>query len=322
MKTQLIFALLFCFGCSLFARQEGINPNEQGISKMNFFYAGESRALRMYIVKKGKIVWKYENMEPNQGEISDATLMKDGNILVAHQYGIFEINMQHQILWKMHVPENTEIHTIQPIGKNKVVYVQNGVPAKVVIMEIPSLKKLGEFPIETKDFVHGQVRNARLTSRGTLLISHMDGNMVRQYDCEGHVLRQVDLQKSPWSAFELKNGNLLVTGSQFIKELDRNSKEVWSIDFSQNQKYYGITSAQTSRRFKNGNTLINNWFNQWNGAKVDQKNPPVQAIMVSPSKDILYKLCSWSNPDLGPSTIIQPLNEKVDRNQCFFGKFK
>ena len=103
MKTQLIFALLFCFGCSLFARQEGINPNEQGISKMNFFYAGESRALRMYIVKKGKIVWKYENMEPNQGEISDATLMKDGNILVAHQYGIFEINMQHQILWKMHL---------------------------------------------------------------------------------------------------------------------------------------------------------------------------------------------------------------------------
>ncbi len=54
---------------------------------------------------------------------------------------------------------------------------------------------------------------------------------------------------------------------------------------------------------------MNNWFNQWSG-KVDLADPPVQAIEVTRDKKILWALRSWVPPvDLGPSTIIQILDE-------------
>lgn len=48
----------------------------------DFFYAGESKRLRMFIVKGDSITWSYEYKD-GKGEISDAMLMNDGNILVA-----------------------------------------------------------------------------------------------------------------------------------------------------------------------------------------------------------------------------------------------
>jgi hypothetical protein len=56
----------------------------------------------------------------------------------------------------------------------------------------------------------------------------------------------------------------------------------------------------------NGNTLINNWA-QWSG-RGDPTNAPVQAIEVTPAKQVVWALRSWSPPaDLGPATTIQIL---------------
>ena len=217
----------------------------------------------------------------------------------------------------MDAPHETEIHTIQPIGKNHVVYVQSGKPQKVVIMEIPSLKVVREFEIEGKKIVHGQCRNARLTSKGTLLVAHMDMNFVREYDSKGAILRTIDLP-GVWGITELANGNLLASCRKYVREVGSQGETVWEADFT-NKQY---KSMQTAVRMKNGNTIINTWFSEWDKIPLDRTNPPVQAIGISPDKKVVWELCSWVKPDLGPSTIIQPLEKKVDRTKMFFGEFK
>jgi hypothetical protein len=70
-----------------------------------------------------------------------------------------------------------------------------------------------------------------------------------------------------------------------------------------------MSSLQLATRLANGNTIINNWFNQWNG-KVEPAAAPLQAIEVTPDKKVVWALRSWMPPaDLGPATTIQVLDE-------------
>ena len=135
------------------------------LARHDFFYAGEGLRQRMCIVKGGRVDWSYENTE-RRGEISDAILLSDGNVLVAHQFGLYEVRRDSSIVWAYDAPEGTEIHTVQPIGRRHVVFVQNGRPAKAVVMEVPSLRVVREFELATSDksSVHGQFRSARLTA--------------------------------------------------------------------------------------------------------------------------------------------------------------
>ena len=81
----------------------------QGLAQHDFFYAGEAKDERMFIVWHGAIVWSYTH--PAKGEISDATLLPDGKILFAHQHGVTEITAGKKVVWNFDAPTNTEIHT-------------------------------------------------------------------------------------------------------------------------------------------------------------------------------------------------------------------
>jgi hypothetical protein len=48
MKVKFLFGLLLCFSSSLYAQQRVTETDGQGLNKMDFFYAGEGKALRMY----------------------------------------------------------------------------------------------------------------------------------------------------------------------------------------------------------------------------------------------------------------------------------
>ena len=287
------------------------------LSRHDFLYAGQSKQLRMYIVKNGKVDW-YHNATNLRGEISDAILMSDGHILIAHQYGIAEMTQDHQTVWSYAAPEGTEIHTIQPIGKNLVVFVQNGHPAKVRVMEIPQCRIVHEFEIPASKGVHGQFRNARLSSRGTLLVCHMSQGYVAEYSVQGNELYRWELPGA-WSVTELAKENLLMVGKgNTVKEITREDAQVvWQPDLSG----IGLRQIQKAVRLKNGNTILNSWWNEWGKEPLDTLHAPLQAVEVDKDGKVVWKLCSWKDPDLGPATTIQPLDQPVDRNRLFFGHF-
>ena len=317
MRTTLFsMALAVCSLCnSLFAQE----TTDTDLSRHNFFYAGQSKQRRMFIMKDGQVAWSYQD-HLKRGEISDAVLMDDGHILVAHQYGVAEVTQDHQTIWSYAAPEGTEIHTIQPIGQTHVVFVQNGKPAKVVVMEIPSCSIVREFelPINEKGSVHGQFRNARLSSRGTLLVANMALGCIHEFTSDG---KEVDRWEGflPWSVQEMpKTGNLLITGRKgLVQEITRQGKTVWQL----NTTDYGVTQPQKTVRLKNGGHLINNWYNEWSKTPMDTLNAPVQAIEVDKNGKLVWQLRAWKKPDLGPSTTIQLLEEPINRNRMFFGEF-
>ena len=291
---------------------------DSSLSRHDFFYAGQSKQRRMFMVKEGQVVWSYRDAL-KRGEISDAVLMKDGHILVAHQYGIAEVTPDSETLWSYAAPEGTEIHTIQPIGQRHVVFVQNGRPAKAVVMEIPECRIVREFELPTseKGSVHGQFRNARLSQRGTLLVANMALGCIHEFNSDG---KEVDRWDGflPWSVQELPKGNLLITGRKGkIQEINRQGQTVWEL----NTTDYGVTQPQKTVRLKDGSHLINNWYNEWNKTPMDTANAPVQAIEVDKDGRLVWQLKAWKNPDLGPSTTIQLLGDPVDRNRLFFGEF-
>ena len=297
---------------------EAQNTVDNSLTRHDFFYAGQSKQRRMFIVKNGQVSWAYQD-GLKRGEISDAVLMSDGHILVAHQYGVAEVTQDQQTVWSYPAPEGTEIHTIQPIGKTHVVFVQNGRPAKAVVMEIPSCHIVREFELPTneKGSVHGQFRNARLTQRGTLLVANMALGYIHEYNSHGQEVDRWD-GFLPWSVQELPKGNLLITGRKgHIQEINRQGQTVWEM----NTTGYGVTQPQKTVRLSNGNHIINNWYNEWNKEPMDTANAPVQAIEVDKDGKVVWQLCTWSNPDLGPSTTIQLLSEPVKRESLFFGEF-
>ena len=277
-----------------------------GLAGHDFFYAGEAKDEKMFIVRGGKIEWSYSH--PGKGEISDAFLQPDGNILFAHQYGVTEIDSNKQVVWNHEAPPGTEIHTAMPYGPDSVWFVRNGDPAQFIVMEKSTGKVTKEFvlPVGNPKGTHGQFRHARLTKAGTLLVAHMDLGKAAEYDLDGKELWSVDMP-GVWSATPLDNGNvLLVSNRGFVREVDRAKKTVWEWTPADAPEYR-MTSLQLAVRLSNGNTLINNWFNQWSD-KLDPDHPPVQAIEVTPEKKVVWVLRAWSPPaDLGPATTIQVL---------------
>ena len=279
----------------------------RGLAQHDFFYAGEAKDERMFIVRGGQVVWSYTH--DGKGEISDAVLMPNGNILFAHQYGITEVTAAKQVVWNHDAPPKTEIHTAQPIGRDRVIFLQNGDPAKLIVINKTTNAIEREFvlPVKNPQSVHGHFRHARLTDAGTILVAHLDLGRVCEYDATGKELWSMDVPGGVWSATPLKNGNFLLAGKT-VREVNRAKETVWEWTPADTPEYR-ITNLQLATRLANGNTIINNWFSQWSD-KGDPATAPIQAIEVTPDKKVVWALRSWTPPaDLGPSTTIQLLDE-------------
>jgi hypothetical protein len=278
----------------------------KGLAQHDFFYAGEAKAERMSIVRGGQVVWAYTHS--GKGEISDAVLEPNGNILFAHQFGITEVSLDKKVVWNFDAPEKAEIHTAQPIGTSSVWYIQNGNPAKFTVINKASGKVEHQFelPVQNPGSVHGQFRQARLTAAGTILVAHMDAHKVVEYDLDGKVLWSRDVANC-WSAVPLGNGNILIAGAgdKFAREINRKGETVWEWTAADTPEYK-FSNVQTATRLPNGNTIINNWFNEW-GDKLDLGDAPVQAIEVTPDKKVVWALKDWTN--LGPATAVQLLDD-------------
>ena len=292
----------------------------KGLAQHDFLYAGESRNRQVFIVRNGKVVWFYDDTA-GKGEVSDAVLLSNGNVLIAHQFAINLISPEKKILWNYDAPSGTEIHTAMPIGNNHVLFVQNGDPAMVKVINIATgeINKQFQVPVGNPKNTHGHFRHARITSAGTLLIAHMDLNKVCEYNADGKEVWSFPAD-IPWSANPLKNGNVLIVDRQDIREVNHRGETISQFSRSDAGEFT-LGSLQQAWRLPNGNTLINNWVNEWNGP-IDKSHPPVQAIELTPGKKIVWVLQSWKDPDLGPATTIQVLDEHDAPENVSFGDIK
>jgi hypothetical protein len=278
-----------------------------GLAEHPMLYAGEGYNT-IFLVNHGKVVWTYST--GRGGEIDDVWMLTNGHILFARQFHVEEVTPQREVVWHYDPPAGTEVHTCQPIGLDKVMLVQNGLPPKLMVID----KKTGaveiehalpaESPTDPKT-VHPQFRRARMTADGTYLAAFLKMNKVVEFGKDFSPIWTCEIP-TPWAAVRLHNGNTLIADEhdRLVREVNPKCETVWQ--FTQADLPPGIVlhNIQTADRLANGNTAI---FSSTGGTKVEDRPNIIQIVEVSPEKKVVWVLQDWKN--LGPATTAQFLDE-------------
>jgi hypothetical protein len=302
----------------------------RGLAQHDFLYTGEwdtrKDVATMFLIRGGKVAWTYQiprkdEKNGQESEFSDLHRLSNGDIVFAYKTGWRKIDAAGKTIFDYKCPQTgtgadgkavwAECHSAQPVGMDRVLFMQNGLPAKLALYNLATGKIEMEHAMKTKEpvdakSIHGQFRNVRLTKAGTYLIAHMNLSKVVEYDKNWNEIWSCEAP-SVWDAVRLDNGDTLIAGNQhaFAREINPKGEIVWEL---KNGDLPGImlNGVHQVTRLRNGNTVVCNWT-----AGVKKENWPkiVQVIEVTPDKKVAWAFREWTNPDLGPSSCIQFLDE-------------
>ena len=274
----------------------------KGMAQHPMLYIGEGYN-KMLLVNKGKIIWTYST-GPGW-EYDDVWMMSNGNILFTRMQYIAEITPDKKVVWRYDAPPGYEIHTCQPIGLDKVMFVENGLPPHLKVVNIRTNKvevehDMPAVSLTDRHTVHPQFRRVRYTAQGTYLASFLAMNKVVEYDKDFNEVWSYDI-KSPWAAIRLKNGNTLITDEKDVetREVNRKGETVWSIKPSDLPEPYRYSNAQSATRLSNGNTII--------CSRGGDNNEGPQLVEVTREKKVVWVLQDWTH--FGTATAVQILDE-------------
>jgi hypothetical protein len=286
-----------------------VNSPETDLARHDFLYCGQwqNKSLdgqTMYLVRNGTIAWRFTN--PRHGELSDCRRDAAGNILFARQFGATEIDAAGRELWNYDAPANTELHSIYPLGRDRVVVIENGLPARLKVIRKVDGALLTNFVLESGDpskGIHGQFRRVRPAPRGHFLVAHLSLGKVVEYDATGKAVWTVKAAK-PWGAVRLRNGNTLISGDArgYVREVDHAGNTVWEVGQDELPGIH-FSVVQEASRLKNGNTLINNWVST---DPADGWDRSPQLVEVTPAKKVVWRITERAL--LGPASTTQILD--------------
>ena len=146
----------------------------KGLAQHPMLYIGEGYN-KMFLVNDGKIIWTYSTGKGN--EYVDAWMLSNGNILFPRMQYIAEATPEKEVIWRYDAPKGTEIHACQPIGLDKVLFARNGLPPKLMVVNIRTKVVEVEHDLPAieppnPNTVHSAVPSARPLHRpGNLLCS-------------------------------------------------------------------------------------------------------------------------------------------------------
>jgi outer membrane protein assembly factor BamB len=300
-----------------------------GLAQHPFLYCGEWNFIEpnqtIYLVRHGKVEWTYSIPfdvmvygKPQKAELGDCTRFSNGDILFSYRWGASIVTPQKKVIWDYRAAPNTEIHSAQPAGKNRVLLAQNGDPTKLFLINTATGKVEKEVALPTPypDKVHGQLRRAHLTKAGTFLVGLMEENRVAEFNADGKEVwsfttpdaRNPLYPIGAWDAVRLKNGNTLISGDEhgYVVEVDPRGEIVWELGKNE-LPGFPLDVVQEVGRLANGNTVIANWVA--GNTKPENWPSTIQIIEVTPAKKVVWALRQWTDPDLGPASSIQLLDQ-------------
>ena len=278
-----------------------------GLAQHPMLYVGENYT-KMFLVNDGKVLWTYQT---GRGyEYDDVWMLSNGNILFTRMQYLAEITPDKKVVWRYDcsVPadtNHTEVHACQPIGLDKVMFVLNGLPPRLMVVNTKTgtveVNHVLPYPESTNSkSIHGQFRRARFTAHGTYLVSYLSEGKVVEFDKDFNEIWNYPI-RSPWAALRLKNGNTLITDEHdsLTREVNPKGETVWELQNTNLPEAYRLVqAAQSCTRLANGNTI----FCSRGGAG---KGP--QLVEVTPDKKIVWVLQDWK--DLGDATAVQILDD-------------
>jgi hypothetical protein len=273
----------------------------KGLAQHPMLYIGEGYN-KIFLVNDGKILWTYST---GKGwEYDDVWMLSNGNILFTRMQYIAEVTPQKQVVWRYDAPEGTEIHACQPIGLDRVLFIQNDLPPKLKVVNIKTGAVEVDHALPTqepydKSKVHAQFRRVRYTAEGTYLVPFLNMHQVVEYDQDFHEVWRYEV-RGPWAAIRLKNGNTLITSepAKATIEVNKAGEIVWQLTPDELPEEYRFINTQSCTRLANGNTIICSRGNNGEGP---------QLVEVTREKEVVWVLNDWKN--LGPASAVQILDD-------------
>jgi len=237
-------------------------------------------------------------------------MLSNGDVLYAGQFHVAEVTPRKEVVWHYDPPAGTEVHSCQPIGLDRVLMVQNGLPPKLMILN----KKTGKVEVEhalpaesatDPKTVHPQFRRIRVTAKGTYLVPFLRMSKVVEYDKNFNEIWTYEIP-TPWAAARLHNGNTLITDEhdKLVREVNPKGETVWQLKQADLPADVVLHNLQTAERLANGDTVI---FSSTGGTKKEERPGIIQALEVTPDKKLVWVLQDWKN--LGPAATAQFLDQ-------------
>ena len=245
------------------AKNEKANPtfgkqvSESGI-RHSFLICGNPTAL---VNEKNEIVWQ------TKGYGRDGFVLKSGNVLVSIGNEAKEITREGKVVWSYKLSKgNKELGSSVRLDNGNTLIVERGVkPQLLEVRKDGSVAVTVPLKPDTQNG-HMQTRMARKLPNGNYIVPHLLAFAVKEYKPDGTVVRTIktDLEELggrkarnwPFTAIQLKGGNLLVnlTNGNKTVEFDPSGNVAWRVDNSHVDGRFADPCG--GQRLANGNTLI------------------------------------------------------------------
>jgi outer membrane protein assembly factor BamB len=213
---------------------------------------------KVFIVNAdGRAEWDYDAKSCN-----DLWVLPNGNLLFNTGHGVREITREKKVVFDYQ--SKSEIYACQRLANGNTFV---GECSAGRLLEIaPDGKIVKEIKLlpEGKDGGHLFMRNARKLGDGHYLVTHYGEQVVREYDADGKVVKEIPAAGGPHSATRLPNGNTLIAcgdrpGGSRVFEADENGKCVWEVT-SADLGDIKLAFMAGVQRLPNGNTVMCNWL--------------------------------------------------------------
>jgi hypothetical protein len=228
----------------------------------------------------GAIEWEYPAPDCN-----DVWRLPNGNFLFNTGHGVKEVTRAKEVVFSYE--SSSAIYACQRLA-NGLTFVAECNTGR--LLELASdgriVKEVHLLPPGT-DAGGLFMRNARRLENGHYLVAHYGLSVVREYDDQGHIVREVPAPGGPHSALRLPNGNWLIAcadragGSPHVFEIDPAGRTVWSVG---THELPGIELKFMTglQRLPNGNTVMSNWTGH------DPASQAPHIIEVTPDKRVVW----------------------------------
>jgi len=258
MKKAFICVFLVFMVVVVFTAQAEDKSEAVQTGKGHLFACTDYSQGKVFIVnEEGQIQWQYDAANCN-----DLWVLSNGNLLFNTGHGVKEVTRDKEVVFNYE--SKSEIYACQRLANgNTFVGECNGGRLLEIMPDGTIVKEIKLLP-DGEDGGHVYMRNARVLENGHYLVAHYGAEVVKEYDPDGKVIREIAAPGGPHSVCRLSNGNTIVScgdmkQSAWIFEIDANDNIVWKIE---QKELPGITFQFLTgfQRLSNGNTIISNWL--------------------------------------------------------------
>lgn len=273
----------------------------KGLLQHPMVYIGEG-CNTIFVIDRGRVVWTYST---GKGwEYDDVWLLSNGNVLFARMSYAEEVTPSKHIVWHYDSPKGREIHTVQPLGLDRVLFVENGLPPRLRVINTGTGAIEVDHELEARSTtdvgtIHAQFRRARMTATGTYLIPYLELGKVVEYNRAFKEVWSYSIP-TPWAAVRLHNGNTLITDEQdaLTREVNPRGETIWEVKLKDLPPNLVEGGSQSCARLQNGDTVLCSRGAAGRGC---------QLVEINSKKEVIWALYDWR--DLGPASGIQLLDE-------------